>query len=151
MRQAQRSDLGAIRTCAELAYEKYIEPIGRRPAPMDADFETQIQNGLVEIIERDGVWAGYCVSEIREDALFIENIALLPAHHGNGLARIMFEKLSERAHEFGLKLLSLYTNAAMAENLLIYPALGFVETERRSENGFERVYFAKYIQSERDQ
>jgi hypothetical protein len=31
----------------------------------------------------------------------------------------------------------------MEQNLTWYPAIGFVETDRRLEDGFSRVYFSK--------
>ena len=34
----------------------------------------------------------------------------------------------------------LYTNAAMTENLSMYAHMGFVETHRAIEKGFNRVY-----------
>jgi hypothetical protein len=39
-----------------------------------------------------------------------------------------------------LPALRLYTNAAMTENLSIYAHIGFVETHRAVEKGFNRVY-----------
>jgi hypothetical protein len=33
----------------------------------------------------------------------------------------------------------------MAENLSIYPRLGYVEVARRVEDGFNRVFFAKRV------
>ena len=33
----------------------------------------------------------------------------------------------------------------MTENLALYPALGYVETGRRVEDGFSRVYFSKRL------
>jgi len=35
----------------------------------------------------------------------------------------------------------------MVENLALYAKLGFVETERRVEDGFRRVYFSKALDS----
>jgi hypothetical protein len=46
---------------------------------------------------------------------------------------------TEAAH-LSLNALRLYTNAAMTENLSMYAHLGFVETHRVTEDGFNRVY-----------
>ncbi len=45
----------------------------------------------------------------------------------------------------GLPEVSLYTNEAMVENLRLYPRLGFVETGRRVEDGYRRVFFRKSL------
>jgi len=39
-----------------------------------------------------------------------------------------------------LAAIRLYTNAAMTENLSMYAHMGFVETHRAIEKGFNRVY-----------
>jgi hypothetical protein len=33
----------------------------------------------------------------------------------------------------------------MTENLAYYPPLGYRETDRRAEGGYERVFFAKHV------
>ncbi|MEO0546044.1 MAG: GNAT family N-acetyltransferase [Pseudomonadota bacterium] len=151
MRAAVQADLVRIEDCAEAAYARYIERIGRRPAPMDADFKSQIGAGLVEIVQADGEWAGYCVSTLRLDekpkTLFVENTALMPAFQGRGLARLLFEALERKALRAEAGTITLYTNAAMHENLALYPKLGFEVTDRRKEAGFDRVYFQKTLGS----
>lgn len=151
MRTATQADLARIQECAEAAYTLYIDRIGRRPAPMDADFRSQIEDGLVEIVQVNGEWAGYCVSELLLDdearTLFVENTALRPSFQGKGLARLMFETLEQKAGAADADTITLYTNAAMHENLALYPKLGFKITDRRREDGFDRVYFAKALGS----
>ena len=39
----------------------------------------------------------------------------------------------------------LCTHEKMTENLSMYPKLGYVEVGRRTENGFNRVYFEKTL------
>jgi hypothetical protein len=51
------------------------------------------------------------------------------------------------ASGLGLGELRLYTNAAMAENLRLYPQLGYAVYARRSDSGFERVFFRKRLTS----
>lgn len=49
------------------------------------------------------------------------------------------------ARQAGLAAVDLYTNEMMAENLAIYPRLGYAETGRRREDGFNRVFFSKSL------
>lgn len=37
------------------------------------------------------------------------------------------------------------TNAAMTENLVFYPRLGYVEVDRGVDDGYDRVYFTKDV------
>ena len=50
-----------------------------------------------------------------------------------------------RRDRLGLARVTLYTNARMHENLVLYPRLGYVEIDRRREDGFDRVYFEKML------
>lgn len=45
----------------------------------------------------------------------------------------------------GLSEVRLYTNVKMTENLSYYPRRGYREVERRTENGFERVYYSRVL------
>ncbi len=45
----------------------------------------------------------------------------------------------------GFAHLDLYTHEAMTENIELYRKLGYVETERRMEKGYRRVYMRKTL------
>ena len=45
----------------------------------------------------------------------------------------------------GYDFITLYTNEAMTENLVMYSRMGFVETRRVEEKGLRRVYMAKAL------
>jgi hypothetical protein len=47
IRLAKANDEPEIRDCAEQAYARYVPAIGRKPAPMVADFLAQIAAGMV--------------------------------------------------------------------------------------------------------
>ena len=145
LKPAQEDDLPFVKRCAELAYEMYVQRIGKPPAPMVADFPTALLQGELELIYADGKSAGFLVSQMREDHLFVENVAVHPDFQNQGIAKTLFVILDQRAAQNGLAAIELYTNEKMTENLAFYPKLGFVETERRSEAGFDRVYFRKTL------
>jgi GNAT superfamily N-acetyltransferase len=39
----------------------------------------------------------------------------------------------------------LCTNARMTENQVLYPKIGYVEYDRKSEAGYDRVYYRKVL------
>jgi GNAT superfamily N-acetyltransferase len=80
-----------------------------------------------------------------DDAMLIENVAIHPAQHGTGLGRRLMEFAEQQARERGLRRLALYTNELMAENQAIYAHLGYRVIDRRTEAGYQRVYFAKTL------
>jgi len=142
-RIAAESDLNAVTICAEKAYLVYVPRIGRKPAPMVADFAVQIAAGQIHVAEADGTIAGYIVFYPRDDHIHVENVAVDPALQGRGIGKALLGLAEAAAKRQGLAALELYTNAQMTENQVFYPRLGYVETGRREEDGFARVYYRK--------
>lgn len=143
LRPAIPEDVEAIAACAEAAYGKYVSRIGRKPAPMVADFAAHVAAGEVGVLVEGGRLVGYIVAMARPDCFFIDNVALFPDHQGRGFGRRLMAFAEQSARDLGAPELRLYTNVKMTENLGFHGRLGFVETERRHQNGFDRVYMAK--------
>lgn len=150
IRPAQAADLAAITACAEAAYAKYVVRIGKKPAPMVADFASQIAAGQVQVAvaqsgSADEELLGYVVCYPKDGQLHLENVAVRPEAQGRGAGRALIDFVEDKARTDGLPAVELYTNAKMTENLALYPALGYRETERRTEDGFDRVFFIKEL------
>jgi GNAT superfamily N-acetyltransferase len=144
IRPAERGELEALRRIVARAYAVYVPRIGRRPAPMDEDLAGHVDAGRVLVADAGGA-CGLIVLVERADHLLVQNVAVDPAWQGRGLGRALLARAEEEARGRGLGELRLYTNAAMHENLRLYARLGFVETGRGSEDGFERVYLRKRL------
>lgn len=147
IRPARMTDLSGVRRCAEAAYSPYVPRIGRPPAPMVADFSRLIGEGKVHVLDDGGAVAGFAVFYPRGDHVHLENVAIHPdfQHRGHGVRLVAHvEQLAAAA---GAKAVELYTNARMTENLSLYPRLGYAETGRRHEDGFDRVFFRKVLRS----
>ena len=145
LRPAEIDDLDFVRACARNAYSLYVERIGKEPAPMVADFATTLAQGQLEILQVDENAIGFLVSYSQQDHLFVENVAIDPQHQGQGYGGAVFALLEARTKARGLAAIELYTNEKMTENLAFYPRLGFNEIDRRTEAGFNRVYFRKNL------
>ena len=143
IRRATTADLAAIQRLIDDAYEKYIERIGRPPAPMTADYGAALEHSGVWVLESGGIIVGALVTETRADHLLLETIAVAPSAQGSGYGRLLLERAERDAAESGLAEIRLYTNEAMTENLTFYPRHGYRETGRATEDGFRRVYFSK--------
>jgi len=83
------------------------------------------------------------VLENGPDCFLLDNIAVRPGRQGLGFGRKMLDFAETEAARCGWAAITLYTNALMAENIAIYAARGYVERERRTEKGFDRVYMVK--------
>lgn len=135
----------AITALVGAAYSIYVPRIGRTPAPVGADYATLVEAGDVWVGSVGEQTVGVLVIRARAGVLELENVAVDPAHQGRGHGRALIAFAERQAHALGLAAVELYTNEAMVENLELYPRLGFVETERRVEDGYRRVFFRKSL------
>jgi ribosomal protein S18 acetylase RimI-like enzyme len=147
IRAARADEAGRIGEIARAAYTKYVPRIGREPAPMVADFAAEIAAGRVVVIAVGDAIAGYMIAWPQADGYFIDNIAIDPAGQGRGLGRQLMDHAEREARRHGLAAIRLYTNAAMTENLSLYRQLGFVETHRAIEQGFNRVFMRRDLRT----
>jgi GNAT superfamily N-acetyltransferase len=154
IRRAQPDDEAAIVAIVERAYGVYVERIGMRPGPMDADYTEKLRGALVHVAE-DGEAAvgdegtapvvGLIVLVEIEGRLLIENVAVDPDRQGEGIGGRLLEFAEETARAAGIETLALYTHEKMSENLALYARLGYEEDERRRESGFSRVFMSKRL------
>lgn len=146
IRPATATDETAIRDCATAAYSKYIAAIGRKPAPMTADYTTHFARGEVHVaVEEAGALLGFIVFFSEGKSMQLENVAVLPSAAGQGIGKALVKLCEDEARRRGHPVVHLYTNEKMTENIAIYPHLGYRETERRTEDGFNRVFFEKWL------
>jgi N-acetylglutamate synthase-like GNAT family acetyltransferase len=145
IRQARPVDLRGIQQCAHDAYKLYVPRIGRRPAPMVDDFESLIAAECIHVLADERNIAGFAVFYPRDDHMHLENVAVHPDLQGLGYGIRLIKFVEARAIELGMDRVELYTNAKMSENLRLYPYLGYQETGRRQEDGFDRVFFRKML------
>lgn len=127
------------------AYAPYVPRIGREPAPMTADYADLIGRSEVWVADEAGRVVGVLVLRPGATALLLENVAVVPERQGRGIGRVLIAFAERKARDLGLTEISLYTNERMVENIHLYRKLGYVETDRRVEDGFARVFFRKLI------
>jgi N-acetylglutamate synthase-like GNAT family acetyltransferase len=147
IRRATNADLGAIRRLITDAYTKYVQRVGRPPAPMTADYAGALEHSRVWVLVSYDAVVGALVTEDRADHLLLETVAVAPASQGRGYGAVLLNRAERDAAELGLPEVRLYTNEAMTENLSFYPRHGYRETARVVEDGFRRVYFSKSVPS----
>lgn len=146
IRMATAADEPAVRDCTVAAFTRYIPSIGREPAPMLADFAAQIAAGHVYMsVDEATQLQGVIVFYPRGDAMFLENVAVLPAAAGKGIGKALIAFCEETARRMGYTFVRLYTNEKMTANLSIYPHLGYAETGRRTDEGYQRVFYEKRL------
>jgi ribosomal protein S18 acetylase RimI-like enzyme len=146
IRSANPRDRAAVEAIVHAAYSIYKERIGKAPGPMLDDYARLIELGAVSVLEApDGVIPALVVLLPRPDHLLLDNIAVHPDHQGRGLGRRLVAFAESEARRLGYAELRLYTHERMTENIALYTRLGFRETGRGTEAGYDRVFMAKPI------
>ena len=145
IRPAVAADAASVDRIAREAYAQYVPRIGREPAPMTADHAVLIARREVWVAVEGVTLCGFVVLRAGSQSLLLESVAVPAPHRGRGVGRALIGFAERHARELGLRSVELYTNALMTENLSHYPRLGYIQCDRRSEHGFDRVYFRKAV------
>lgn len=127
------------------AYTPYVARMGREPGPMGDDYGALIAAGQVRVLEDELGIVGILVLIPEADALLLDNVALADRARGRGFGRLLVAHAEAEARAAGLQRLRLYTHVLMTENHGLYAHLGFRETHRATQKGFERVFMEKSL------
>src|SRR5262249_53168205 len=127
------------------AYAPWVRRIGRKPWPMLQDYAVVLREEAVTIAEVNGQVVGVLVLCSTSEGLLIENVAVNPAWQGFGVGRALLQHAEREARRLHQRSLYLYTNELMVENIALYAKYGYVEYERRQEQGFRRVFMRKIL------
>jgi GNAT superfamily N-acetyltransferase len=150
IRLAKSGDEAAVRDIVDAAYRGYIPRIGKRPGPMLDNYTKRITDGQAWVLDEAGTVAGVMVLEQTADGFLLDNIAVAPDRQGKGLGRVLLEFAEAEAMRHGWNEIRLYTHVLMTENIALYRRVGYVETARVTEKGFDRVYMMKTLASKND-
>ena len=135
-----------MRRVAEQAYTPYLSRMsGRRPGPLDADYAAAVADSEAWVAESDGEVVGFLILVGEADGMLLENVAVLPSHHGQGVGRALLVLAEDRAVAAGHARIRLYTHETMVENQQLYERNGYVETHRGGEHGLTRVFYDKKL------
>lgn len=145
IRPAVATEADTVREIVHAAYRPYIARMGKQPGPMLDDYARRIADRQAWVLEHQGRIIGVLVLEERLDTFLLDNVAILPDAQGGGHGRALMAFAEDQARRRGFDEIRLYTHALMTENQALYRRLGFIETGRVTEKGFDRVYMAKRL------
>lgn len=145
-RRANENDAETVRVLTHAAYAKWVPVIGRRPKPMNVDYEQAVQIRAIELAYEDGTLVALYEIIPAADHLLLENIAVAPAHQRQGLGHRLMARIEALARARGLDQVRLYTNKAFDSNLAFYTKLGYaIELEEPIKGGGTLVHFVKTV------
>jgi ribosomal protein S18 acetylase RimI-like enzyme len=145
IRPATAADVPAIAEIVDQAYRHYIARIGKPPGPMLDDYAGRVLEGAVWVLEEGGVIAAIIVLLPAPNHLLLDNIAVSPSRQGLGLGRRLLSFAEEEALRRGYREIRLYTHQTMVENQRLYASIGYEETGRGNEAGYNRVFMRKQL------
>lgn len=147
LRRATSEDVETIQEQVTSAYTKYVGRIGKPPAPMLADYASLLQSREIYVlcVGTPGTIAGSIVLNLSNEtnSVDIDNLVVDPRQQGRGFGKALMLCAEDVARNNSRTALELYTNVKMYENFPLYTRMGFQEVDRRTESGYERVYFRK--------
>lgn len=144
IRPARPDDRDAVEAVVHAAYSIYVDRIGKPPAPMLDNYSARIADGSVSVVEDSaGDIAAIIVLIPESDHLLLDNIAVRPDYQGQGFGRVLIEFAESEAERLGYSRIRLYTHEKMTENIGLYRRIGFVETGRGQQGGYDRVFMVK--------
>jgi ribosomal protein S18 acetylase RimI-like enzyme len=73
------------------------------------------------------------------------NLAVDPDYQKHGLGLAMMRFAEEQTISNGLREIRLFTNVLMTENLDYYSKIGYREYDRRTEDGYDRIFMKKKL------
>ncbi len=145
IRKARAGDEASVLALIRACYAKYVPRIGREPAPMTDDYGAEIAQGNCWVLDGPGRLSGVLVMRAKDGGWFVDTVGVDPAEQGRGVGKALMAFAEAEARRQGFSAVRLYTNARMTENIPFYEGLGYAITGRRTEDGFDRVFFEKLL------
>ena len=145
IRDATAADVAAIAEIVDHAYRHYIARMGKPPGPMLDDYAARVSEGAVWVLEEGAMIAAIIVLLPSPNYLLLDDIAVSPARQGPGLGRRLLAFAETEALRRGYREIRLYTHQTMVENQRLYTSIGYEETGRGTETGYDRVFMRKQL------
>lgn len=112
---------------------------------MFEDYARVIKQRDVTVAVCSGVIVGVLVLGQTNEGFRLINVAVHPSFQKQGLGQTLLRFAEAEALRRGLESIYLSTNEKMVENQALYSKIGYVEYDRRIENGYSRVYMRKRL------
>ena len=145
IRKATEADAKAVERIVAAAYAPLAQKMDKPPAPMLDDYPARINEGAVDVWVDGDIVLGMIILVDQPDALMLENVAVAPEAQGRGIGRDLIRFAEAVAQDRGHSLIRLYTHDTMTANQAMYARLGYVETARGEDEGYDRVQFEKQL------
>ena len=111
------------------------------------DYLARVSEDAVWVLQDGPAIAGILVLLSAPEYLLLDNIAIAPERQGRGMGRRLLAFAESEALRRGYREIRLYTHQTMIENQRLYASIGYEETGRGSEAGYDRVFMRKPLRN----
>ena len=109
------------------------------------DYARVIEQREVTVAVCNAAIVGVLVLGQTDEGFRLFNVAVHPSFQKQGLGRTLLRLAETEAVRRGHDIIHLSTNEKMVENQALYSRIGYVEYDRRIENGYSRVFMRKRL------
>ena len=109
------------------------------------DYAAVVEKHAAFVAEGPDGMVGVLVLIATPSGILLDNVAVHPALQGKGIGHRLLAFAEAEACRRGYDCIELYTHECMTENIELYRRIGYRETDRRSEQGYDRVYMKKHL------
>jgi len=109
------------------------------------DYKKRVAEGTAFVLEEDRTIAGILVLLPYDDHLLMDNVAVDIDFQGRGIGKALIAFAEKEAARRGHGEIRLYTHQTMTENVRMYAKLGYEETGRGEQAGYDRVFMCKKL------
>jgi GNAT superfamily N-acetyltransferase len=109
------------------------------------DYQTLVGEGSVWVAVQQADIMGVLVLSETDEGFCIETIAVHPDAQGLGVGRKLLTHAEILAKQFGHTSLYLSTHRLMHESQSVYAHIGYVEFDRRTVKGYDRIFVRKQL------
>jgi GNAT superfamily N-acetyltransferase len=95
---------------------------------MTANYVQAVADHVIDLFEEAGRPIALMEVIPRPSHLLIENVAVLPDHHGKGIGGLLLKRAETIARSLGFNELRLYAKAMFAANTAFYAHRGFEDS-----------------------
>lgn len=144
--KAEKGDALAVQSCCEKAFESYISLIGKKPAPMNYNYLTEITNHTVFVASNGQEIMGFVlIKDSDGEYMWLDVLAVNPNFSGNGIGRALIAFCENYILQNGKNECRLYTNVKFERTCNIYARLGYEIYDKVNKDGYERYYMKKNL------
>jgi ribosomal protein S18 acetylase RimI-like enzyme len=145
LRRAGPADAPAIDVLTQAAYARWVPVLGRKPRPMTADYDAAVRAHRIDLLEDGAGLVALIEMALEPDHVLVVNLAVAPAHQGQGHGSRLLAHAEALARAEGKPLLRLYTNRLMTPNIALYRSRGYTVDREEAYAGGAIVHMSKSV------